>query len=145
MYIFLWIFILIASIILEFITVTSLISMWFAVGALLALLSALSNVSFFYQTVIFFSVSLISLFVFRPLLISNKRGNTIATNMDRFVGKQARLTKGIREDSWGEVKIDGIVWNAASYDEKQIEKGSLVEVLAIEGSKLIVKKIKEDI
>lgn len=77
-------------------------------------------------------------------MIKNKRGNRIATNMDRFIGKQAKLNKEITEFSWGEVKIDGIVWNVTTIDGSFIEKEKLVEVLAIEGSKLIVKEIKED-
>lgn len=139
-----WIFIIVASIILELLTVSALVSIWFAIAAACSLLLYKLGFSFFYQTLVFFIVSAITLIICRPLMIKNKRGNRIATNMDRFIGKQAKLNKEITEFSWGEVKIDGIVWNVTTIDGSFIEKEKLVEVLAIEGSKLIVKEIKED-
>ncbi|MCI6271986.1 MAG: NfeD family protein [Erysipelotrichaceae bacterium] len=145
MYTYLWIIVLIAAIVLEFITASSLVSLWFACGAIVSLILSSLKIPFIYQAITFFIISLSSLLIIRPMIIDNKRGNTIATNMDRFIGKHTRLKKSITEDSWGEVRIDGITWNVASIDEKAIEKNSLVEVIAIEGSKLIVKQIKEDI
>ena len=145
MYTYLWIIVLIVAMVLEFVTISSLVSLWFACGAIVSLILSNFKVPFIYQTIAFFVISLSALLVIRPMIINNKRGNTIATNMDRFIGKHTRLKKSITEDTWGEVKIDGITWNTASIDGKEIKKDSLVEVIAIEGSKLIVKQIKEDI
>ena len=142
MYIYFWIFILFASIIVELITATALVSIWFAVGALASLLLSYLNVSFIIQSITFFVVSLATIVLIRPLAIKNKRGNTIPTNNDRFIGRQTKLLKSIKNDEWGELKIDGTIWHATSYNSSAIDEGSLVEVLAIEGSKLIVKQIQ---
>ena len=117
----LWILIFLGALILEMATATSLVSIWFCVGALCAMAAAALHLSFLWQSVIFFAA--------------------IATNADRVIGSRTRLLKGIRPDGWGEVKINGVIWNAASSDGHPIAQQSLIEVVAIEGAKLIVRKI----
>ena len=137
----LWILIFLGALILEMATATSLVSIWFCVGALCALAAAALQLSFLWQSVIFFAASLLCLAAIRPMAAGYLRGNTIATNADRVIGSRTRLLKGIRSDGWGEVKINGVIWNAASSDGHPIAQQSLIEVVAVEGAKLIVRKI----
>ena len=51
------------------------------------------------------------------------------------------MTKEIQEDTKGEVKVMGSTWSAISIDKDFIEAGTHVEILAIDGVKLVVKKV----
>ena len=63
------------------------------------------------------------------------------TNVDRFIDGIAIVTKPIGEQTWGEVKIQGILWSAVSVDHEVIEAGEQVRVVAIEGAKLLVRSL----
>lgn len=140
-YFYMWIFVLIASIVLEVATAEALVCIWFAPGAIAAIIANLNAVSFANQVIIFFVVSLLTCLIVRPFAKRYLRGNTIATNADRLIGQKTRLLKAITEDSLGEVKVNGIIWNCRSHNQKHIPQGANVHILAIEGSKLIVKEI----
>lgn len=137
----LWIFVLVGAVILELITVSALVSIWFAIGAVAALIAMQLGIGFGWQIVIFFIVTFLFIGLCRPLAAKYLRGNIIPTNADRVIGQQAKLLEPITEDKWGLVKIQGVEWHAVSYDKSEIPAGCLIEVLGIEGSKVIVKKI----
>ncbi len=141
MYVLLWISIFIISIILEFVSATALLTIWFCVGSLASIVTALLNLSFQIQVITFFIVSILFLIIFRPIALSHIKGNFVATNADRVIGSQTLLLEDITPESWGLVKISGVTWNVTTIEPSHIEKNSKVEILAIEGSKLIVKKI----
>ncbi|NLP21527.1 MAG: NfeD family protein [Erysipelotrichaceae bacterium] len=141
MELYLWIAILIFSIIVEVATATALVSVWFIAGAIGAIIALLLNASFLIQVIVFISISLLFLIIFRPIALRHVKSNFVPTNADRVIGRQTELLEDITSSKWGEVKIDGVIWNATTIDSSPINKGNLVEVLAIEGSKLIVKKL----
>jgi membrane protein implicated in regulation of membrane protease activity len=124
----LWICVLVGSVILEFVTVSALISIWFSVGAIGALIVMEIGLPFVWQVSVFFVISILFIIVCRPMATKYLRGNIVPTNADRVIGQQAKLLEAITPDQWGLVKIQGAEWH-------------LVEVLSIEGSKVIVKKI----
>lgn len=142
MHFWLWILVFFGALILELATSTMLISVWFCVGAVVALVASMLHLAFIWQVVLFFIASLLCLGAFRPAASNYLRGNIVATNADRYVGTRTNLRKTCTHDTWGEVMIHGVVWNVASADDHTIEEGSTIEVVAIEGSKLIVKKIE---
>lgn len=135
-----WICIAIASLIIEIATPTALVIIWCFFGAIAALLLALFHVSVYVQVVVFVIVSILMMIVIRPLATKYLRGNTIATNADRLIGENAIITKEIKDNGWGEVRIQSQYWSAIEVDGKSIEVGKKVKVLAIEGAKLIVKE-----
>lgn len=137
----LWFGICIVSIVLELATVTALVSIWFALGALVAMGAYFLNLSFTIQIFVFFLSSIAFVLIFRPLATKHLRGNTVPTNADRLIGMHTRLLKEIDENTLGEIKINGIIWNAISTDNTIIEKDALVKIIAIEGNKLLVRKI----
>ena len=122
--IWVWTVVFAAALIIELATPSALISVWFALGALVSLLLAL--------------VSLIALCVIRPLAARSLRGNVVATNADRLIGAMAVVEKRISAREWGSVRIEGNVWSAIAQDGRDIEPGTAVRVKAIEGVKLIV-------
>lgn len=138
----LWIIVILVAILVEVVTLGNLVSIWFAVGAAVALIVRLAGGDMLLQVVTFIVVSIAAMLAIRPLAASYLRGNTVSTNTDRLIGQQVYLTKGIDKGMWGEIKSNGLIYAAVSVDNNTIEAGQRVEIVAIEGAKLIVRKIE---
>lgn len=136
----LWTLVLVLAVIVEAITV-DLVSIWFGVGAIGALISELLNFNWIVQSFVFMFISILCIIISRPLSKKYLRTNTIKTNLDRVIGKHALVTKTITLDNKGEVKVMGNYWSAVSLNNEVIEEDCYVEVLSIEGAHLVVKKI----
>jgi len=140
-----WLAATILMFILEAVTV-NLVSVWFALGALGALIAALLGAKLWLQIVIFFLVTILTLILTRPLVKKyfNKNHHE-PTNADTAIGKICIVTEDIDNLSYtGQVKLDGMVWTARSKEGEAIKKGSKAKVLSIEGVKLIVEALTEE-
>lgn len=136
-----WFIIIVVAALVELNTM-DLTSIWFSVGALVAfILSFIPAFGPVVQIVVFLVISIILIIAVRPVAKNYFKTNSISTNADRLVGKVAVCTKPINVGERGEVKIDGKYWLAITNGDKDIELDEKVEVLAIEGVKLIVDKI----
>ncbi len=122
-------------------TTMDLTSVWFAIGALIAFILGLFQVNIAIQIGTFFGISIILLLSVRPIAKNYFRTNIISTNADRLVGKIGSCTKEIPSGGRGEVKVDGNYWSAISSGDDTITVDDKVEILAIEGNKLIVVKV----
>jgi len=138
--IIIWFVIIIVAALIEMNTM-DLTSIWFSVGALVAFVLSLTQVNVAVQVIAFLIVSVILVIAVRPVAKNYFKSNTISTNADRLVGKVATCTKPVGVGERGEVKIDGKYWLAVTSGDQDIEIDEKVEVLAIEGVKLIVDKI----
>lgn len=136
-----WLILFVVLIILELCTV-NLTTIWFAFGALLAYVVSLFTDNVMIQTTVFLAVSVITLILTRPIVKKYLLTKPSRTNADMLIGKIGVVTKEITKTDIGEVKIDGKYWSAKA-DEK-IKEGSKVEILAIEGVKLIVLEKEDD-
>jgi membrane protein implicated in regulation of membrane protease activity len=139
-FIILWFLLVVIAAIVEVLTM-DLTSIWFALSALVAFLLAIFGVSIPVQFLAFILISIGLLLSVRPLAKKYFQTNIISTNSDRLVGKKALCVKEIVAGGRGEVKIDGAIWTAITQDGSVILKDASVEVLAIEGVKLIVKAL----
>ena len=138
---FAWLITFLVLTFIELITV-NLVSIWFAIGAVAALISSYFTDNIYIQIIIFIVVSSISLILTRKI-VSKLRGNDFEkTNLDRVIGKIGIVTEEITKLEPGEVKVDGKKWSAIS--TKKIDVGSKVEILSIDGVKLKVKEVKEE-
>lgn len=137
-----WTVVLLISVIIEAITI-DLVSIWFGVGAVAALVCEALGLSQVLQVVIFTIVSVTCIIISRPLAKKYLRGNTIKTNLDRVIGKHCLVTETITADTKGEVKVMGTLWSAVSLDNIKIEAGQYAEVVSIEGAHVIVRKIEK--
>lgn len=122
--------------------VPGLISIWFAIGALAALISALFHAPVWLQMVWFFAISILTLVLTRPLVKKYVNSRVTPTNADVVIGKDAVVTERIDNlHSQGAVMLDGKVWTARTEKEQvTVEAGETVRVLRIEGVKLIVEE-----
>lgn len=124
-------------ILIEIFTI-NLVTIWFAIGSLIALFTSIYIDSVVYQTVVFIIVSIISLIFTKPIVKKLKIKNVIPTNSDRYIGKTGDVIKKITPKEKGEVKVLGTIWTATS--NETLEVGEEIVVEGIEGVKLIVKK-----
>lgn len=114
-------------------------SIWFSFGAFFALIIAVFwSEEILLQVIVFILVSVLLLLGLRPVFRKYIRKNEIKTNADKLVGKTAVCLKEIIDGERGEVKIDGKIWTAVAHED--IQKDEKVEVLAIDGVKLVVRK-----
>ena len=135
-----WLVLLIVFAASEAITV-GLTSIWFAAGALVALIAALLGGAMWIQLTLFLAVSLLCLLAVRPLAKRHLNDKVVPTNADRILGRQAKVTEAIdNAAATGAVYADGKTWTARSADGRVIPAGELVEVERMEGVKLIVRQ-----
>lgn len=136
-----WLVLLVAFAAAEAITV-GLTSIWFAAGALAALVAALLGGPLWVQVTLFLLVSLLCLAAVRPLAKKHLNNKVEATNADRVIGAQAQVTEDIDNiHGKGAVIIRGMAWSARSEDGGPITAGTMVKVLRIEGVKVFVEPI----
>ena len=135
-----WLIVLILLLITETATM-GLTTIWFAGGALVALIMALCGVSFGLQATVFLIVSFLLLFFTRPLAISFFNQKRTKTNLDSMIGERAVVVKEVDNlRGEGQVNYNGMEWSARSCSDEKIETGKIVTVKEIHGVKLIVEK-----
>lgn len=140
--IWVWVGIVVISAIVEAFSM-DMTSIWITCGGIIGLIiCAIFPEAIFWQILPFIIVTTLCIIFLRPItkkLISKK---TVATNVSSFVGKKSKLISAITESDLGTLKINGIIWNAKTNDNSIINAGEEVEIIDIEGNKVIVKQIK---
>ena len=137
-----WLIAMIVLLVVEGV-VPGLISIWFARGALAALVSALLHAPLWLQIVWFLAVSIAALALTRPLAKKYINAKTQPTNADMLIGKECVVRESIDNVlGAGAVSVDGKVWTARTEnDDIKVPEGSRAVVVRIEGVKLIVKPL----
>ena len=122
---------------------TLLTCIWFALGAVAAMIVALFGGALWLQILIFAVVSLICVLALRPLAKTKLGGaQKIATNADRLIGQEAIVTETIDNVAGtGAASVGGTVWTARGVTPVPIAEGRRVWIQRIEGVKLIVSPV----
>lgn len=130
-----WILVFIIAIVVE-ISTQELVSVWFSVGAIPAIILAAFGLSFWWQLGTFAVVSAIA-FVLSQIFLKKKiKINSSATNADSLVGNEILVVSRVTPTSIGEGRVRDVVWTIAS--DETIEKDEFAIVKEIKGNKLIV-------
>ena len=128
--------------IIEIATVGFLI-FWLGIGALLAMLTSFITNNLVLQTVVFVVSSAILIPLTKPLVDKFINKKTVPTSSYSLIGKQGIVIADINSlEATGLVKVNGETWSAKSDSGEPISKDTQIEVLAIDGVKVIVKPIK---
>ena len=141
-----WLVLAILFVVVELVSV-SLLSIWFAVGAVCAMAVAWLKGPLYLQILIFLVVSGGMLVLIRKWAVKHVNGNKTKTNAtDRAVGQITRITERVSNlDQTGRAVVLGQDWSVRAEDDKiTFEVGDLVQVVRISGVKLIVKKAEEE-
>lgn len=134
-----WLVLIILLGFIEAITI-NLVSIWFIVSGLLALIVSFLTDNFVLQFGIFVVVGILLMFTTRKSL-EQKLVRKEKTNLDRIIGMKGVVTEKIDDLTVGEVKVDGKHWSATS--KVPLEKGEVVKILKMNGVKLEVKRWEE--
>lgn len=141
-----WLVLLIGFIILEAACPIHLISIWFAVGALAAAVTAMLGGQFWLQAVVFAVVSGALLAALWPFVKKFLKPRLTKTNVDSVIDTGGYVTEDIDNlNAVGQVKLGGMYWTARSTAGQLIPKGTLVKVDRIEGVKAFVSTVKEEV
>ena len=138
--VFVWLVIAVVLGIFEAATV-ALVSIWFAIGAVAAMVPAYFNAPFWVQILVFILVSALCFVFTRPFFKKIIKVNKQPTNADRLVGQEGVATDDIENiECRGKVFISGLTWSARSETGELIPQGAVVTVKKIEGATLVVKR-----
>lgn len=138
---YVWLVLLIFFVMMEASSVT-LVSLWFAAGALVAVVAALLGASLTVQTVLFVLVSVVLLALLRPILKKYVDPQIQKTNVDALVGQECTVTEDIDNlAACGRVKVGGMSWSARSAAGEHIPAGTVVKIEAVQGVKLLVTPV----
>ena len=133
-----WFVLLVAFVIVEANTVT-LVSVWFAAGALVALITSLLGGELWLQGILFFGVSIALLLALRPITKKHFTPKLVKTNVDSIIGSLGIVTVAIDNVAGsGQVKLGAMEWTARSTDGSVIGVGTRIRVDRIEGVKTFV-------
>ena len=120
-----------------------LVALWFVPGALVAMILAFLNVKIWIQVLVFFVLSAVCLLLSKTVFRKFFKPTTEKFNIDAIIGEKCLVTERIDNVAGrGAVKVKGLEWAARMVsDEIVVEEGVRVEVIAVEGVKLICKEI----
>lgn len=118
---------------------------WLGIAAILTLIVSLFTDNLIIQAAVFVISSGLLLFFTKPFVDKyvTKEDEAVATNAFSLIGKQGIVTKDMNTlpSSFGQVKVGEEIWSAISEDSNEIKKGTEIEVVKIDGVKLVVKPI----
>lgn len=133
-----WLIVAILFAVAELMT-TTLTLIWFSIGAVILIFLSSIIESVFLQVIIFAIISTVMLVIATKKFVKDDEDYKYDTNLQAIIGKKAIVKEAIYPNSVGIVTIDGEAWSAISYNDEKIEIGETVEVIKIEGVKVIVK------
>ena len=139
----LWMVLMVILLIAEGVCPFHLVTIWFAIGALVAGIAAMLHAALWLQVTLFFVISCGLLLAMLPLVKKFIKPNIVKTNVDSVIGTQGYVTEAVDNlTAVGQVKLGGMYWTARSTDNTPIEAGTLVQVDRIEGVKVFVTPVK---
>lgn len=134
-----WLGLVILFVVVEAACPIHLVSVWFAVGSLVALLTWSLGGPFWLQLTLFLIVSCVLLAALWPLTKKFLKPKLTATNIDSILGSTGYVTAAIDNvAATGQVKLGAMFWTARSTSGTPIAEGTLIRVDRIEGVKVFV-------
>lgn len=140
--VWIWIILMVVFTAAEIVTL-GLSTIWFAIGSLASLIVAILDGSPTVQIVVFLAVSVVLLLTTRPIAKKYLRIGKEKTNIDSIKQSIGVVVDPISRFKYGTVKVSGNIWTAATKTDTSFEPGERVQVVDIEGVKLIIEKIQE--
>ena len=141
-----WIVVIVVACLMEWATQVQLISIWAALGGIVALILELAGLGKEIQVVVFFFFFLLAIVLTRPLAKKMTSFIKTPTNADMNIDKIGKVTKIVDEElGIMRVKVENNDWSATTENKSVLPVGTEIVVQAIEGVKLIVKPVGETV
>ena len=140
-----WFIAMVVFLIVEAACPFHLVSVWFAVGALVAMIVSMLSGALWLQILVFCVVSGVLLAALWPFIRKFLNPHLTKTNVDSVIGTQGIVTADIDNlNAVGQVKLNGMEWTARSTTGESIPEGTLVRVDHVEGVKAFVTPVQEE-
>ena len=134
-----WLAAMVVFLIVEAACPIHLVSIWFAVGALVAMIISMLGGELWLQIIAFCIVSGALLAGLWPFIRKFLNPHLTKTNVDSVVGSEGIVTADIDNlNAVGQVKLGGMEWTARSTSGANIPTGTRIRVDRIEGVKAFV-------
>lgn len=138
-----WVTVMAIAIILEISTV-NLITIWFSVGAVVAVILSYCGVPMVAQIVAFFIVSFACMLILKPLRDNIIKGK--GKTLDSLIGKKCLISKIPDNKGVLKVRLNGVDWNAEIYEklndidvsDKVYDVDMPMYIMQINGNTLVV-------
>ena len=137
-----WIAVIIIAIVIEALT-DQLISIWFVPAAMVATILDFTGVDVIWQVLVFVVISIVGIVISKTLLKKYlSRAENTKTNVEAIVGERCIVTERIDNFAGcGQAKVKGQIWSARGVNDDDVyEVGEILDIVAIEGVKLICRK-----
>ena len=136
-----WVAIIVIAIILEAVT-DQLVSIWFVPAAIVATVMDFFGVDLVWQVIVFFIISAVGIILAKTIFSKFKRERDSRTNIEAIIGERCVVTERIDNFAGcGQARVNGQIWSArGAYENDTFEVGEVLNIVAIEGVKLICKK-----
>ena len=134
-----WATVMAFTLLLEFFTV-DFFACCFSLGGLVALILAACGLNVYWQVGVFFVVAIIALCAARPFLKRLVKKPTVATNVDQYFGKKARLLYDVI-DGVSSIKLNDVIWKVSC--ETALKRNDEVVIERVEGNRMIVKAVED--
>lgn len=143
-WVFIWLAVIILTIIIEIITV-GLTSIWLTGGGIAALVVCLLGGHWGLQLAVFFVVTFILIYFTRPWALKYIESRKTATNYEEVIGKTVRIIEDVDNvKETGKAIYNGMEWTArAKVDTETFSLNEQARVVGVQGVKLILEKIAE--
>lgn len=117
--------------------------LWLAIaGVIVALLVQFGLLPALEMQLLVFALFTLLLIIFtRPLVVKFVKSNDKVSNVKALIGQHGITLTSIVPMQFGQVKVNGEIWTAVA--EEELEENTRVEVMGIDGVKLIVKKASD--
>lgn len=139
--VWIWLGVMITALVVE-ISTMGFFSIWFAVGALVAMILALiPGIGPWVQIIVFATVSVVSFVFLRKYVVQHFSKGKEEFNAQKMLNKKVRMLTQADFDTLGTAEVDGVVWSIKSQDGEVLQAGEIVEIVGLEGNKYIAKKV----
>ena len=134
-----WVIVALGALAIDIVT-SSFMFIWFALGAIAAIIALAFNATNVVQAIVFVAVSAVAMIIGYPIVKKTikKTVSKTLTMEEAYIGTEFTITKDI--DVKANIKFQGIYWTVKNVG-KPLMKGDLVQVIGIEGNKLLIAKV----
>ena len=134
-----WVVVALGALAIDIAT-SSFMFIWFAIGAIVAVIAVVFNAPIVVQAIIFIAVSSVFMAVGYPIVKKTikKTVNKTLTMEEAYIGREFTITKDV--DVKANIKFEGIYWTVKNVG-KPLKEGDLVQIIGIEGNKLLIAKV----
>ena len=141
-----WLILCGAFLLIEIFNISFLL-IWPGIGSFFAFIASVLGAPVEIQIAVFAISTTIMIIFMKPLtkkLFKNKDNTKM--NNDAMIGKKGVVIKEINSiEDVGQVKVAGELWSAITLNDEKIKINEIVEVTKVDGVKLVVTKINENV